>query len=101
MGRRFIEPPPFDLPGSYKESSAVTPLLFILSTGSDPTSVGRRKLKRSTTVPAKFHNRSKTVPKPFHNRSTTVPQTFDDPFHNRWSNPTPRRCSSSRTTWAR
>jgi hypothetical protein len=57
----------------------VTPLLFILSTGSDPTSVGRRKLKRSTTVPAPFHNRSKTIPPPFHNRSTTVPR----PLHNR------------------
>jgi len=37
MGRRFIEPPPFDLQGSYNESNAMTPLLFILSAGSDPT----------------------------------------------------------------
>ena len=38
MGRRFVEPPPFDLPGSYAESSCATPLLFVLSPGSDPTS---------------------------------------------------------------
>ena len=37
MGRRFIEPPPFDLQGLYNESNAMTPLLFILSAGSDPT----------------------------------------------------------------
>ncbi|CAG9466170.1 unnamed protein product [Pedinophyceae sp. YPF-701] len=37
MGQRFIEPPPFDLEGSYRESSCVVPLLFVLSPGSDPT----------------------------------------------------------------
>ncbi|KAL6751111.1 dynein heavy chain 5 [Haematococcus lacustris] len=37
LGTKFTEPPPFDLAGSYKESSNVTPLLFVLSTGSDPT----------------------------------------------------------------
>jgi dynein heavy chain len=38
MGKRFVEPPPFDLPGSYLESTCATPLLFVLSPGSDPTS---------------------------------------------------------------
>lgn len=37
LGARFTDPPPFDLPGSFRESSAATPLLFVLSPGSDPT----------------------------------------------------------------
>jgi len=37
LGTKFTEPPPFDLSGSYKESSCTSPLLFVLSTGSDPT----------------------------------------------------------------
>ena len=37
LGSKFTEPPPFDLAGSYKESSCTSPLLFVLSTGSDPT----------------------------------------------------------------
>ena len=36
LGQVFIEPPPFDLAGSYADSSVTTPLVFILSTGSDP-----------------------------------------------------------------
>ena len=35
--RRFIEPPPFNLANCYKDSSNLTPLVFILSKGSDPT----------------------------------------------------------------
>jgi len=37
MGQKYIEPPPFDLQGSFAESSCTVPLLFVLSTGSDPT----------------------------------------------------------------
>ena len=36
MGRRYTEPPPFDLPACYDDSENTTPLVFILSTGSDP-----------------------------------------------------------------
>ncbi|XP_076243948.1 dynein heavy chain 3, axonemal [Calliopsis andreniformis] len=36
MGEAFVEPPPFDLQASYNDSSNVTPLIFILSPGSDP-----------------------------------------------------------------
>ena len=37
FGRRFIEPPPLDLRSCFEDSTVVTPLIFILSTGSDPT----------------------------------------------------------------
>jgi len=36
MGRKFVEPPSFDLEACYNDSLPQTPLVFILSPGSDP-----------------------------------------------------------------
>lgn len=36
MGKEFIIPPTFDLAKCYKDSTTLTPLIFLLSPGSDP-----------------------------------------------------------------
>ncbi|XP_063709228.1 dynein axonemal heavy chain 12-like [Culicoides brevitarsis] len=36
FGEEFVAPPPFDIARSYRDSSALSPLVFILSPGADP-----------------------------------------------------------------
>ena len=38
VGHKFTEPPPFDLLASFRDSNNVTPIVFVLSPGTDPMS---------------------------------------------------------------
>lgn len=38
VGEQFTQPPPFSIEEVYKDSSPMTPIIFILSSGADPMS---------------------------------------------------------------
>ena len=42
IGKQYVEPPTFNLGACFDDSSNVTPLVFVLSTGSDPVAGFRR-----------------------------------------------------------
>ena len=47
LGQPFVEPPVFNLNKSYKDSSITTPLIFVLSKGSDPVASFERFAEES------------------------------------------------------
>ncbi|XP_036080207.1 dynein heavy chain 6, axonemal isoform X2 [Rousettus aegyptiacus] len=47
LGKHFVETPPMDLPTLYQDMSCNTPLVFILSTGSDPMGAFQRFARES------------------------------------------------------
>ena len=42
MGKKFIIPPTFDLGKCFRDSTNITPLIFLLSPGSDPVTDFRK-----------------------------------------------------------
>lgn len=47
IGGQFIDPPTFNLSACYKDSSNVSPLIFVLSPGSDPVADFRKFAEES------------------------------------------------------
>lgn len=55
MGQKYVEPPSFDLADSFRDSNCCSPLIFILSAGTDPMSSlikfsEERKISRTDVI---------------------------------------------------
>jgi dynein heavy chain len=53
LGKLFIESPPFDLKASFADSTAATPIIFVLSPGADPMS-NLRALAKELDMDGRF-----------------------------------------------
>ncbi len=53
LGRKFVEPPVLNLGETYADSTALSPLIFVLSAGVDPTEA-LRKLAKEKGMGARF-----------------------------------------------
>lgn len=54
LGRRFVEPPVLDLAETHADSTPLSPLIFVLSAGVDPTD-SLRKLAAEKSLLSRFH----------------------------------------------
>ena len=54
LGKKFVEPPVLDLGETYADSTALSPLIFVLSAGVDPTAQ-LRKLAAEKGLSSKLH----------------------------------------------
>ncbi len=60
LGRKFVEPPVLDLGETLADSTPLSPLIFVLSAGVDPTQI-LRKLALERSMGSKFFTVAKTL----------------------------------------
>ncbi|KAM6256904.1 dynein axonemal heavy chain 12 [Porphyrio hochstetteri] len=56
LGKKFVDPPPFDLTKSYSDSNSTVPLVFVLSPGADPMSSLLKFAKDREMIGDKFQS---------------------------------------------
>lgn len=56
LDEKFTVPPPFDLATAYDDSNCLTPLVFVLTPGADPTAILLQFSDRMVTVSRSFYD---------------------------------------------